>query len=222
MKRTNGTNRDTKTPIERSESRERARQEAFVLLEVDPVAVSESPRIEHLFRGIGGQAKVLEFLAGSEEPEARDIVKLRARLTAAQAKAVPFEAYCVAAGVSTKKMFGIIAAEAADQSVKASQLLSKAMHPEVVKATIDNALHPLGTKDREMLHKAEAFLPIPKTSVTFIKGNVDARTQTQNVAVLAPVEDSSRRLTDRFNERMTIPAIAAPAVDSDEEEGDDD
>lgn len=192
-----------------------------MLLEVTEDALAGSPKIEHLFKSIGGSEKVIEFLAGSEEPEARAIVELRRRLNRDQAKAVPFEAYCIAANVPTKKMFGIIAAEAADQSAKATSLLADATHPMVVEATVKNALDPLGSKDREMLHKAKGFVPIPKTAVTFVK-NMDARQQTQ-VNVLPPVEDAVRRLSDRFNNGMDVPALPPPQdiIDAEEEETDD-
>lgn len=192
-----------------------------MLLEVTEESLSASAKIEHLFKGIGGPEKVIEFLAGSEEPEARAVVELRGRLNKEQAKAVPFEAYCVAAKIPTKKMFGIIAAEAADQSAKATALLADATHTKVVEATVKNALHPLGTKDREMLHKAKGFVPIPKTAVTFVK-NLDARQQTATV-VLQPVEDTVRRLSDRFNSGMEMPALppAQEIIDVEEEETED-
>lgn len=186
--------------------------EGLMLLEVTEEQLEEIPKIEHLFRGIGGQAKVFECLAGSEEPEARKLVALKKRLTDRQAAQVPFEAFCVAAGVTTKRMFGIISQEMMDQGEKATALLSKAMHPEVVKATIDNALRPFGENDRKMLHQNAGFVPIPKTSVVHFHGSVDARTQIQNIAVLPPVEDTVRKLNDRFN-TMTVLPLALPEVE---------
>jgi hypothetical protein len=193
-----------------------------VLLEVTPEAVAECPRIEHLFKGIGGQSKVLEYLSGSEETEARAILAMRGRLTYAQAGAVPFEAYCVAAKITTKKIFGIISQEVMTQSSAATLLLSKAAHPRVVEATIKRAMGPLGTADARMLHQAEGFVPVPKNSITHIHGNVDQRTQVANVAVLPPVEDNVRRLSDRFNSAMTAPPVQiAEVFDDDEDNGDD-
>jgi len=181
-------------------------KEALVLLGVKPADLAATPRIEHLFKGLGGQEAVLEYLAGSEEPEARKICELRARLNVRQAAAVPFEAYCVAAGIPTKRMFGIVAQEVSEQAEKATALLAKAMHPEVVQATINYALMPHGDKDRKMMHLHAGFVPTPKSSMT-VFGNVDARQQTQNVAVLPPVEDNVRRLSDRFNSGMVVPSV---------------
>jgi hypothetical protein len=55
-----------------------------------------------------------------------------------------------------------------------------------------------------MLHQAAGFLPVPKHALTFIGANADVQTQTNNVAVLPPVESSIKRWSDRFN------AIAPP------------
>ena len=176
--------------------------EALALLEVTQEQLDGVPKIEHMFRGIGGTPKVFEYLEGSEEPEARALLSFRARLTERHIAAVPFEAFCIAAGVTTKRMFGIISQEVMDQGEKMTKLLAKASHPQVVQATINNALMPFGEADRKMLHQNAGFVPVPRTSVTHFHGDVDARTQTQNIAVLPPVEDSVKRLNDRFNEQM--------------------
>lgn len=191
--------------------------EALLLLEVSPEKLAGVARIEHLFKSIGGKKNVMEYLAGSEEPEARAIISLAAKLNQHQAKAVPFEAYCIAANVTTKKMFGVIAQEVAEQSSLAMTLLSKARRTEVVGAAIDAALLPLGSADRKLVLQAEGYAPVPKTNVTNIHGNIDNRTQTANVAVLPPIEDSVRRLSDRFN-TMVMPAMLSAAEIPDDDE----
>lgn len=177
-------------------------------------------------RGIAAdRARILEYLAGSEEPEARKILEYYKRLPGYVAKLLPIEAFCVAAGVSTKKAFGLIAQETIDQSGKAGALLARAAHPQVVQATIEQALTPAGVQDRKFLHQSQGFLPLPKTQVLNVYGNaaIDQRRQTANVAVLPPVEDSIRRLSDRFNDVMMAPAIAAlpppeDIIDAEEDE----
>ena len=186
--------------------------EALVLLGIKAADLEASPRITHLFKGIGGQDKIFEYLSGSEEPDARKLMELRSRLNRSQREATPFEAYCVAAVIPVKKVFGLIAAEAMDQEEKAKQLLFRVKHSEVVEATIENALGPFGAADRRMLHQAAGFVPVPKNSVTHIHGNqmIDNREQTTNIAVLPPVEDTVRRLGDRFNEKvMDVKALPA-------------
>jgi hypothetical protein len=198
------------------------RQEALILLDVTEEQVDACPKIEHLFKGIGGKDRVLEFLAGSEEPDARSLLEQAKKLTTHQLVAVPFEALCLAAGLTTKRAFGLVAEEATTQSAAAATLVAKAARADVVKATVDSALTPFGVKDREMLHKAEGFVPVPKTQTTFVRGDqvVDARVQTVN-AILPPLEEGIRRSSDRFNEiiKQRVAALPEPeAIEVEEEE----
>lgn len=205
-------------------SMEDLRSEAYIMLEITPAQVASAPRIEHLFRGLGGEApgnrfEVWQYLEGSEEPEARQVIALRDRISQRHQLAVPFEAYCVAAGIGTKKMFGIIAAEVSEQENKAAALMLRAAHPVIVDATIRRATGPLGTADAKMLLQGLGTVPVPKNSVTHIHGNVDARQQSVNVA-LPPVEEGVRRLSDRFNTGMPAPPmIEASVVEVDEDDG---
>ena len=200
-------------------------KEGLIRLEVTPEDLDNCPKIEHLFKGIGGRQQVFEYLSGSEEPDARKILDLRKRLSGKQIAAVPFEAYCLAAGISPKKMFGIVAAEVLDQEAKAKQIMVAAKHTQVVEATIESALDPeFGSADRRMMHQATGFVPVPKNSITHIHGNqtIDQRSQATMIAVLPPVEDTVRRLADRFNDRvLDIKALPAPAPIEEEDEEDD-
>jgi len=227
------------------------RADALVMLEVTEDQLLACPKIEHLILGLAdtryedppqapedvvwteeeppsatrarkAKRKALEYLSGSEELDARTIMALRGRLTATQADAVPFEAYCVAAGLSTKRVFGLIASETAEQSALAMSLVSKARRADVVQAAIDMAMSPLGDKDRKLVLQAEGYAPVPRTAVTHVHGNVDARQQTvqQNV-VLPPVEDSTKRLNDRFNAMVVKPTAPLIEVEAEPEDDED-
>src|SRR5208337_3496433 len=150
--------------------------------------------------------------------ESRKVLELRTRLNRRQQDAIPFEAYCVAAGVSTKTMFGIICEEVMEQSGAARELVVNASRGAVIQAAIKSAKMVSGTKDREMLFKHDKFLPVPKNTAIF--GNVDARQQTLNVAVLPPVEEGIRRISDRFNTELSAPP--ARVVEAEAEEVEDD
>jgi hypothetical protein len=194
--------------------------EALALLEVAPEALAETPRITHLLRPIGGSRKVFEYLSGSEKTEARKILELRIRLNKRQQAAVPFEAYCVAAGVSTKTMFGIISEEVMEQSGKARELIVNASRQDVIQAAVESAKTMTGTKDREYLLKHDGFLPLPKSTTVF--GNVDNRKQTANVVVLPPVEVGIKRISDRFNTDLSAPPVrVVEEVESEDENGDE-
>lgn len=202
-------------------SREESLAEALLLLNVTQESLDDTPKIHHLLSPIGYH-RIWEYLSGSEEDDAKALLAVHKQLNRSQREAVPFEFYCVAAGLSVKKVFGLIAAEAMEQEDRAKQLLFRVRHTEVLQATIDSALDvELGAADRKMLHQAANFVPVPKNSVTFIRNqnNVDNRLQGATVTtVLPPVESTIRRLGDRFNDRVIeVKALPAPETIPDEE-----
>jgi len=192
-------------------------EKVYAELEISAARVNALPRISHLLKPAGNTAQIVEYLRHSEEPDAVAVCAQADRLIKyvgakrhVLLEAASVEALCAAAGVSPKKLFGIIAAEVAEQSAQATALLSKAMHPKVLEKTIQYAMKEGGMADRKMIHQAEQYLPVPKTSVTFAK-HIDARTQTQNVAILKPLEDSMKRLSNRFLEMAPPEPVESPA-----------
>ena len=195
---------------------------AYLVLDVKKQDVDAASKISHLLRESDVLDRVFEYLEGSEEPEAKKILEARRRVSGSLAALLPFEAYCVAAGVTTKKAFAVISGEVMDQSAKASALLARSKHPEVVAYTIDQALTPAGSQERKMLHQSAGFLPMPKGNVNVFGGlSVDNRVQTQNVAVLPPVEDAVKRMADRFGEMPTVAAPMAEIEEISDEEGEE-
>jgi hypothetical protein len=168
------------------------------ILEVTPEQLAAAPRIEHLLKPIGTRAAVFEYLSASEEPEVRAIFQLRQRLTEEQKNAVPIEAYALAVKISPKKLFGFIMQEVMDQSSKTVTMVAKLHHPAIIETTIKQAKKAAGVKDREMMHKALGFLPTPKNSVTVIHGDQNVNKNRVNLAVLPPLENVARDLTQRF------------------------
>jgi hypothetical protein len=199
---------------------------AYEVLGVTAIDVALVPRIEHLFRGLGGKQKVFEYLAGSEEKEARAIVELRAKVTPDQARVLPFEAFCVAAGVTTKRMFGLIQEEVFAQSRVAAAILKDSSIPHIVECTVRQAKTIAGTQEKRMLLQSGGVLPLPKTVVMPVYGNLNVdqsqKTQVNQYAVLPPVEQAVQRLSDRFNERNPTVLTALPeAGDEDDEDSED-
>jgi hypothetical protein len=76
----------------------------------------------------------------------------------------------------------------------------------VVEKTIEMALTDGGTVDRNTLHRATGFTPLPKGSTTIV--NVQQNAQGQIPSVPAPrPENTIRRLAARFDEAsQTLPA----------------
>ena len=200
--------------------------QAYAVLGVTPIDVSLVPRIEHLFRGLGGKQKVFEYLAGSEEKEARAIVDLRAKVSPDQARVLPFEAFCVAAGVTTKRMIGLIQEEVFAQSRVAAAILKDSSIPDIVKVTVRQAKTIAGTQEKRMLLQSGGVLPLPKTKIMPVYGNLNVdqsqRTQVNQFAVLPPVEQTVQRLSDRFNERNPTAMLALPEPDDEDNEDEED
>lgn len=206
--------RQTKTPSAPRKPRKlkiELRGEAYGLLGVDPQDVAASPKIEHLLKDGGVLKDVWRYLGGSDEKDARAILAARDSLSPTHAASLPFEAFCLAAGVPAKKAFGMICAEVCEQNEKASLMLASARQVEVIGATVKAALLPHGSSERKMMLQGSGFVPTASTNIAIGKNAVvgnQTNSQTNQVAVLPPVEDFARRMSDRFNEVHTIPAIA--------------
>lgn len=202
----------------RCEDFDRHRTDALILLEVSADEIAAAPKISHVLEA----AKIKdpwEYIEGSEQPEARALLAVRARLSKRQAGTLEFEAFCVAAKISPKKALAMLTMEVFDQAGKASALLAASQHPAVTEATIQAALSPLGTPERKMLHLHAEFLPVPKTSIINVRGNHAVIGGEQKNLVLPPVEEGIRRLGDRFNQRAIAPAPVAPVPLIVEDEG---
>jgi len=207
---------------------EQNRSDAYEILQITEDAVASAPKITRLLTAAGistndrefdGEpATVWDYLESSEEPEARAIIAARALLKVTVAPSVPFEAFCVAAGVTTKKALGIIQSEVFDQAGKSAELLTSAAYASVVQHTVTMALTPQGTKEKEFILKNRNFLPVPKNTFNLVKGNQTNIDTAQNVAILPAFDATVKGLGDRFLDShvTTIPQIE-PAPDDDYE-----
>ena len=202
------------------------KREAYELLGIEEADVMAVPRIEPMLKRASVFEKVWGYLETSGEEMARVLIAQKYKLkNKSQRAAVPFEAYCVAARLDTKKVMGLIFAEVFSQNQQAAELMAANAQPDVVKATIDRAVEPGGTRERDMLHKHSRFVPVPQTSVTFVKTAnkvVGGDDNSQTLAVLPPIEKTVRDISDRFNERLLGVAPAAPpAFEAEFEETED-
>jgi hypothetical protein len=196
-------------------------KEAYEILGIHEADVMGVPKIQPLLEQAGVLSKVWEYLAASDDEVARLLLAKLRCLSKSHVNALPFEAFCVAAKVETKKVFGVICSEVYAQTEQTSLLMAASAHPDVVKATIEAAVHPTGSKERAMLLSHSGFVPVPKTSVVNIHGGKNVLGGTQQIAetaALPPIESFIRNVSDRFNEGHALPA---PEV-VDVEEGDDD
>jgi hypothetical protein len=200
------------------------RQQALDLLGIDEGALLMVTKITPLLEKAKVFEKVWGYLETSSDEMAKILIAQKYKLkNKSQRDAIPFEAYCLAAQLDPKKVMGMIFSEVFSQNQQAAELMAASAQPDVVQATIDRAIEPGGTREREMLHKHSRFVPVPQTSVTFVReaGKViGGDDNSQTLSVLQPIEKRIKDLSDRFNEKML--GTSAPAIEVQFQESEDD
>jgi hypothetical protein len=145
------------------------RKLAFERLGIDPKDVECVPffradlrRIaRHVNRGRpkNDADRPFDYLGLSEDPDARTVMNVYLLVPESYRKLLPAEAFCHAAGVPPERVLELIAGVAVRLGALGSSVIAAAMHPQVVRKTIERALHDNGTKERMMLLRAAGFLP---------------------------------------------------------------
>lgn len=220
----------SKVPSTRTPERNQAtrRSAAYEILGVKEADVSLVPTITPILNSIPGKiSKAVEFLRGSDNPDAKKFLKVYDLLSPTQRSLLPFEAFILASGLTSKKVLGVITEACFEQSSTASSLIAAASHPNVVKVTVASALNPaFGGKDRDMLHKHAGFVPTPKNSTMIVSGqgrvqigdNQDNSSHLSiGVGELNRIEGGLGRIADRFNTKLGITAGNSPAPPMDTE-----
>jgi hypothetical protein len=145
----------------------------------------------------------LDLLQWSEDPEACKVLQKYRSVPQSYRRLLPAEAYCRAAGVSPLHVLEVVTGVAVRLGTQTSAILAAVWHPHVVKKTIEMALTDEGIADRNALHRATAFTPLPKGSTTIVNVQQNAQGQLPVTCVPTPrIEDTIRILTARFNERQ--------------------
>lgn len=192
-------------------------------LQISQDQLDECPKITPVLSRAGGKAKWVEYLQWSETPEARKLLKMIAAMGREAWRYLPIEAFCLAVGIPTKKVFALIAAELKDQSDQEGLLVAAANHGKIVQALTDRASEPTGSADRKMFLQHTGFLPQPKNNVVHLHSNlsIDASQKAVNV-VLPSVESGIRNLSDRFNsEILQVEGVVEGVLEGDPDESDE-
>lgn len=195
--------------------------EAYERLGVKPEDVIALPQITPILTQLPGKAKdkgvnkAIQFLRGSAEPHARKWLGVYDSIPSTVAALLPFEAFCLAADLTPKRVLEVITGACFEQSSNTSALLAAANHPDIVVATVKAAKNSqYGGGDRKMLHQHSGFIPVPKNQTTIISGG-GVQNNTQNngtnvnigVGAVPQIEDVMARITNRFNvERLGLAA----------------
>lgn len=209
---------------------------ALRILGTDREALSRLPRITPYIQSVLKLRRedVVGYLAMSSDPDAVAWMSQheRADLSNSMRIILPYEAYCIAAGISTHRMLECLSVQIIAAGAMHSAVTAARHHPEVVEATIGYALTEDGIQDRITLHRATGFLPSPKGSQTTIQiqqsANATANQAQAQFAEPPRPEQTIKRLVDRFNadkgeqspmpelveatEHETVPGVMPTAV----------
>jgi hypothetical protein len=162
--------------------------------------IAQQPKMTKALGHLGGLDVAAEYLRGCEDPEAVKFIEVYDSVFEVR-DFLEYEGICAAAGVSGKKLFGIIAAEAAVDSEYAVSIITSVKMPEVVAMTAELAMLPQGHRERTLMAKASGYLPKPKGSQTNIQinnANAGGRQGGGPNMQLPPFDQDIRELGERF------------------------
>lgn len=194
-------------------SRSTKEAEAYERLGVTKEDVDKLPKITHIIKKSFPKHidQAIEYLRGADNDEARKWLKVYDEIPASARKLLPFEAYCLAANIPTKRMLGIIIESCSEQEDHATALLSKAAKPKILQAAVKNATGKSkeALEDRKMILQHEGYAPMPKTQVINMTNSSiyeDSRNQTANISIgeLAGFDKKMALIENKMSERMGL------------------
>lgn len=193
-------------------------REAYEKLGITEPEVNTAPRITHILKELPHKVdQAIEFLRGSHDPDATKLLLVYDSLPISVRKLLPIEAFCVASGLTTKRVLEVITGACFEQSDATAALLSKASKPLIVRKAIKEASTKKGWEDRKMILQHEGYAPVPKTQIVNVERgdiNMDNRQQSVSIGSLTQISDTMGRITDRFNERHQIKGDTHEAIEA--------
>lgn len=173
--------------------------------------VHKQPRLSASLASMpGGWEVAVEYMRGSDETEVSKFLDIYDRLSRDEKEFLEYEGICAAAGVSGKKLFGIIVAEAMATSEQQVAFISAIKTPDVIDATLEIAKQPGGHRERKLVAQASGWLPRPKGAQTNIQINTANMGNRQgNVIDLPPFDQDIRELGEKF---QTLNSDSSPKL----------
>jgi hypothetical protein len=205
------------------------RARAYKELGIDPATVLKvqqiTPNLRIHFASVSrsGPANLpadpIYYLNASDSPFARALLDRYYSLAKPLRRALPLEAFCVAAHVPPVRIEEIIIQVYQRLYKQQAQLKSAAHGPEIMDRTIALATgavdETVQLAAQTLLHKVNGVVPLPAAARTSIQVTQNAQTNAtaQSAAIAAPPpEQTIRRLVDRFNEARALPATVPAAL----------
>jgi hypothetical protein len=189
--------------------------DAYALLGVKPNDVLQSPQIRPLLKKLkGGWPQALIYLRYSDGAPARTFLRRYDNILYPEwvRRAVPVEAFCVAAKVSPIDLWEDIVAAYRRVNQQLASIAAAESHPDVVAAVIERA-NEGSDKATTHLLKHMQFLPQAKGAQVSVVTNVQATAQAAATLPAPPPEETIRRMTQRFNTEkpaQVLEGISAP------------
>lgn len=154
-----------KKPSSKLDLRDR-KTEALRRLGVTKEQMVGVPRITYMLeKAEGGLEQVIEALRASDEEEAVAFIAQLDDLSDSDRNRVSLEEIATAAGIRTIDLLGTATKALFQQSQTVAAIITATGHEGVVKKSLQMALQDKGVRDREMIHTATGFLPVPKGTV---------------------------------------------------------
>lgn len=200
--------RRSRIPLSSSKSKPTRLDEAYERLGVSKEEVSKQPVITSVLKSslAKGTDSAIEYLRGSHESDSRKFLDVYDSIPNSVRIILPIEAFCIASGLTTRRVLELITGACFEQSANVAELISKAAKPKLVGVAVKAALKQKNFEDRKLILQHEGYAPIPKTQVVNVQGdvNTDNRIQSVSIGELASTEKTMSRINDRFNERLGI------------------
>lgn len=186
--------------------------------------VDSQPQIASMLRQCGlNPTRFIEVLSVDQDESSIKAVALWNSLSPHSRSAAGLEGLALAIGITPRRLWELYAGAALTQSREMVGIMIAESLPEIMKVTIKQAKTPKGFTSREHILKAARVLPVPKGSTTNI--NVGA----QPAELESGSEDESGRTLEssddalmKFSRAMGVKQLAAPVVDAEVDDEEDD
>ena len=139
------------------------RNATLAKLDLDPADIDRAPQITALLADANVDTDtMIQAMRFSTDPHVVEFLKTYDEASITDRAVLPLEAFAILAEVNITQLLGAMIMALRNQSANLVKMIVTAAHPEVIRASIENALRPGGVKDRNAIHTAMRLLPVSK------------------------------------------------------------